>query len=293
MRRKTPKSDRKPSDFRQKPPPKKRKVQKWSSITRSKLFVYYALKIFYWFFRDFSDPVLAVFSKNFTFLPKKRVFRTFFKKLWCRFSLKFVPDPCSSKMDFQKRRKITSFWGFFPSFFLQNFDFGPLMGIIFPNWTVFMFFDVFFHFFLHKFLAKTSILAGRIPSPFEEKPIFWGFLGCFWRVFSIKMYFYGELWESCSIFLLFFVFFVKFYMGLYSPFFRVFFIFRFAWESCSLFLKKRVKIKTRKNYRLLCAQNFPTFLFFNMQKNTRPVSPFTFSIFHFFFVKNHFFWSVF
>jgi hypothetical protein len=146
---------------------------------------------------------------------------------------------------------------------------------------------------LHKFLAKTPILAQRIPSPFEEKPTFWGFLGCFWRVFSIKMYFYGELWESCSIFLLFFVFFVKFYMGLSSPFFRVFFIFRFAWESCNLFLKKRVKIKKRKNHRLLCAQNFPTFLFFNMQKNTRPVFPFTFFIFHFFFVKNHFFWSVF
>ena len=182
---------------------------------------------------------------------------------------------------------------FFLSFFLIKFWFWASYRNCLSKFDCLRAFCCFFFIFLHKFLAKTSILAGRIPSLFEEKHTFWGFLGCFWRVFSIKMYFYGGLGESCSLFLLFFVFFVKSYMVLCTPFFCVFFIFRFAWESCSLFLKKRVKVKKHKNRRLLRAQNFPTFLFFNMQENTRPVFPFTFFIFHFFFVKNHFFWSVF
>lgn len=181
----------------------------------------------------------------------------------------------------------------FPSFFLQKFWFWVSYGNCLSKFDCFCVFSCFFHVFLHKFLAKTSILAQRIPSPLEEKHTFWGFLGCFGRVFSIKLYFYGELWESCSLFLLFFVFFVKSYMVFCASFFCVFFIFRFAWESCNLFLKKRVKIKKRKNRRLLRAQNFPTFLFFNMQKNMMPVFSFTFFIFHFFFVKNHFFWLVF
>ena len=180
LRWKPPKKRQKTLWFSSKTPPKKRKVQKWSSITRSKLFVYYALKILHWFFRDFSDPVLAVFSKKFTFLPKKRVFRTFFKKLWCRFSLKLVPQPCSSKMDFQKRRKITSFWGFFPLFFLQNFDFGPPMGIIFPNWPVFVFFDVFFHFFYINFWRKPQFWPNGFRPHLRKNPLF----EAFWAVFG-------------------------------------------------------------------------------------------------------------
>lgn len=108
-------------------------------------------------------------------------------------------------------------------------------------------------------------------------------------VFSIKMYFYGEIWESCSLFLLFFVFFVKSYMVFCAPFFRVFFIFRFVWESCSLFLKKRVKIKNAKIVVYYALKISQLFYFLTCKKTQGRFFPPLFSFFTFFSSKITFF----
>ena len=175
MRCKPQKREWKPHLISVKNPPKKGKVQKWSSITRSKLFVYYALKIFIGFSLYFSDPFLAVFSKKTHFLPKKHVFRTFFKKLWCRFSLKLILQPCSSKMDFQKKTKNHDFLMLFPLFSYRNSDFGPPMGIVFPNLTVLVFLAVFFMFFYINFWRKRRFWLRGFPLCLRKNTLFEGF----------------------------------------------------------------------------------------------------------------------